>query len=85
MLVLKFEVDFNAFISMNVNRVDQVNHNIPVQFLDILIFQESSQVRVVGRDFLFILFAFFLQVCNRLFDLFSFRLAASVWNRAFIR
>lgn len=38
MLVLKFEVDFNAFVSMNVNRVNQVNHNIPVQFLDVLIF-----------------------------------------------
>ena len=74
MLVLKFEVDFNAFVSMNVNHVDQVNHDIPVQFLDVLIFQESGQVRVVGRNFLFILFAFFLQVCNRLFELFSFRL-----------
>ncbi len=74
MLVLKFEVDFNAFVSMNVNHVDQINHDIPVQFLDVLIFQESGQVRVVGRNFLFILFAFFLQVCNRLFELFSFRL-----------
>ena len=44
MLVLKFEVDFNAFVSMNVNHVDQVNYDVPVQFLDVLIFQESGQV-----------------------------------------
>jgi len=60
MLVLKFEVDFNALISMNVNRVNQINYNVPFQLFNVFVLQKSFQVRIVRRDFFFILLAFCL-------------------------
>lgn len=80
MLVLKFEVDFNALISMNVNRVNQINYNVPFQLFNVFVLQKSFQVRIVRRDF----FSYSWRSACR-FAIVSLSCSASVWNRAFIR